>query len=62
MRDKIQVLVVDDEPLARQRLVDLISRSDSLDLLGVATNGHEGVESIQNLDPDLVFLDVQMPG
>lgn len=62
MTNKIQVLIVDDEPLARQRLADLISNAESLELLGMATNGKEAVESIDNLDPDLVFLDVQMPG
>lgn len=58
----IQVLIVDDEPLARQRLVDLIKESESLELAGMATNGKEGIELIADLDPDLVLLDVQMPG
>ena len=58
----LRVLVVDDEPLARQRIVDLLARADGCTVLGTAANGREAVEAIQTLAPDLVFLDVQMPG
>lgn len=62
MGNDLHVLVVDDEPLARKRLVDLIEKANRALLVGTATTGREGVEAIKNLDPDLVFLDVQMPG
>ena len=58
----IRALVVDDEPLARQRIEDLLAKEADVELAGVATNGDEAVESIRLAKPDLVFLDVQMPG
>jgi two-component system LytT family response regulator len=58
----IRALVVDDEPLARQRLEDLLAKEADVALAGVATNGDEAVETILATKPDLVFLDVQMPG
>lgn len=57
----LRVLVVDDEDLARQRVVDLLARDARVDVVGQCSNGFEAVEAIPRLDPDLVFLDVQMP-
>ena len=59
---KLRVLIVDDELLARQRLEDLLAKKDEVELIGMATNGHEAVEAIRTQAPDLVFLDIQMPG
>ncbi len=56
-----RVLVVDDEPLARQRLVDLFAGVEDFDVVGEAENGRDAVEAIDELRPDVVFLDVQMP-
>ena len=58
----IRVLVVDDEPLARQRIEDLLAKEADVELAGTATDGEEAVAAIRKLSPDLVFLDVQMPG
>jgi two-component system LytT family response regulator len=58
----IRVLIVDDEPLARQRIIDLLAHEPDIEIAGTADNGPAAVESIQRLAPDLVFLDVQMPG
>ena len=58
----LRVLIVDDEPLARQRIADLLRHEPNVDIVGEADNGHQAVEKIHALDPDLVFLDVQMPG
>jgi len=58
----LRVLIVDDELLARQRIEDLLAKEEHVELAGQATNGNEAVELIHTLDPDLVFLDVQMPG
>lgn len=58
----LRVLIVDDELLARQRLEDLLSERDDATLVAQAENGREAVEAIQEHTPDLVFLDVQMPG
>jgi len=62
MEQVIRVLIVDDEPLARQRLIDLLAHEPDVEIVGVATNGDGAIEEIRELDPDLVFLDVQMPG
>jgi two-component system LytT family response regulator len=60
--DPVRVLVVDDEPLARMRIEDLLSHVEGAELVGTAANGVEAVDAIRSLHPDLVFLDVQMPG
>jgi len=58
----LRVLVVDDEPLARMRLEDLLRHEPGVEIAGVAENGVQAVDAIRTLRPDLVFLDVQMPG
>ncbi|MDX1532560.1 MAG: response regulator, partial [Rhodothermales bacterium] len=58
----LRVLVVDDEPLARQRLLDLLEAEDDVEVVGTAESGRRAVEQIEAHGPDLVFLDVQMPG
>jgi two-component system LytT family response regulator len=62
MSDRLRVLVVDDEPLARQRIEDLLAKEDDVEIAGTASTGDEAIEAIRTLDADLVFLDVQMPG
>jgi two-component system LytT family response regulator len=58
----IRVLIVDDEALARQRLEDLLAAEEGVEIAGTADNGDAAVRAIRELRPDLVFLDVQMPG
>ena len=58
----LRVLIVDDEPLARQELQYLLESAGDVDVLGVGSNGIEAVELIRTHKPDVVFLDVQMPG
>jgi two-component system LytT family response regulator len=58
----VRVLIADDEPLARQRIEDLLSKETNVEISGTAATGPETVEAIRKLAPDLVFLDVQMPG
>ncbi|HEV7589025.1 MAG TPA: LytTR family DNA-binding domain-containing protein [Longimicrobium sp.] len=58
----VRVLIADDEPLARQRLEDLLRPLPGAEVVGTAADGDEAVEAIRRLRPDLVFLDVQMPG
>jgi two-component system, LytTR family, response regulator len=60
--DPVRVLIVDDEPLARMRIEDVLGHIDGAQVVGSASNGIEAVEQIRSLKPDLVFLDVQMPG
>ena len=58
----LRVLIVDDEALARQRLEDLVRHEPNVEIVGTADNGNAAVTAIRSLRPDLVFLDVQMPG
>lgn len=58
----VEVLIVDDEPLARRRLRTLLRKSDGILVVGECGDGEEAVRAIGTLRPDLVFLDVQMPG
>ena len=61
-RKALRALIVDDEPLARQRVVDLLSHERDVEIVGEIDNGPAAVRGIRSLEPDLVFLDVQMPG
>jgi two-component system LytT family response regulator len=58
----LKTLIVDDEPLARERVSTLLQAEDGIEILGECRDGLEAVAAIQQLSPDLVFLDVQMPG
>ncbi len=58
----ISALVVDDEQLAREELSFLLKDFLEIEILPSATNGLEAVKLIERLEPDVVFLDVQMPG
>ena len=59
--NRIRTLIVDDESLARDLLRHYLSKDDRIELIGECSNGFEGVLAIQELNPDLVFLDIQMP-
>jgi two-component system LytT family response regulator len=56
-----RALVVDDEPLARQRILHLLEKEADFEVVGECANGVEAVKAIEDLNPDLVFLDIQMP-
>ena len=58
---KIRTLIVDDEPLARERMRSLVGVETDMELVGEASNGLEAVDAILGRSPDLVFLDVHMP-
>ena len=58
----IHALIVDDEPLARERLHELLDEAPGVTVVGDAEDGPEAVEAIREQAPNLVFLDVQMPG
>ena len=59
---KIRTLVVDDEPLARERVMSLLQQESDVEIVGECSDGTQAVSAIQEQSPDLVFLDVQMPG
>lgn len=62
MPGRIKTLIVDDEPLARERIRSLLASDPDFEILGEAGNGEEAVIAIDGERPDLLFLDVQMPG
>ena len=57
-----KALIIDDERLARNELKKLLQDFPEIEVIGEATNANEGIEKIESLSPDLIFLDVQMPG
>lgn len=59
---RLRALVVDDEALARHRLVGMLASEPSIDVIGEADGGSAAVRAIVGERPDIVFLDVQMPG
>ena len=58
----LRVLIVDDEPLGRRRVAGLLREQPGVEIVGMIGDGASAVEAIRKLAPDLVFLDVQMPG
>jgi two-component system, LytTR family, response regulator len=60
--NKMRALVVDDEPMARERVLSLLQHEDDVEVVGECSDGEQAIAAIQHQTPDLVFLDVQMPG
>ncbi|MCE1203932.1 MAG: response regulator [Holophagaceae bacterium] len=58
----IRIVVVEDEPLAREHLVELLSELPGVSVVASAENGRHGLAAIAELQPDAVFLDIEMPG
>ncbi len=58
----MKAIIVDDERLARKELTGLLSKHDDIEIVGEAGNTEEALELAKNLEPDIVFLDIQMPG
>ena len=56
-----KVIIVDDEPLGRERICSLLAQETDMDVVAECRNGVEAVEAIREIRPDIVFLDVQMP-
>lgn len=61
MSTKIKTILVDDERLARKELTSMLSEFKQLDIIAECANANEAKEKIEELKPDLVFLDIQMP-
>src|SRR5215212_5117702 len=59
---RVSVVIADDEPLARAGLRDMLADVEWLSVVAEAANGLTAVEAINRLEPELVFLDIQMPG
>ena len=58
---RIRALVVDDEPLARAMIREMLDSDSEVEIVGECANGREAVEAIKSSAPDIVFLDIQMP-
>ena len=58
----MKALIIDDERLARKELISLLSEYDCIEVAGEAVNADDAYEKIKELQPDLLFLDIQMPG
>ena len=58
----MKALIVDDERLARKELMTLLEEHPSIEVVGEAMNADEAVNMVNDLNPDLLFLDIQMPG
>ena len=61
-RQSLKTLIVDDESLARRGLIHRLKAIDDVEVVGEAQNGREALKLIAEKKPDLVFLDIQMPG
>src|SRR2546426_2230882 len=59
---KIRAIVVDDERPARRKIIRFLEAEPEIEVIGEAANGHRALEIIQRDKPDIVFLDIQMPG
>ncbi len=58
---KIRTLIVDDEPLGRERIRTLLREDADVDVVGECADGRQAIAAVERLKPDLLFLDVQMP-
>ncbi len=61
MNEKLRTIIVEDEELARNLMKTFLNDNDDVEIIGECENGFEGVKMINELKPDLVFLDIQMP-
>ncbi|TAM73844.1 chemotaxis response regulator protein-glutamate methylesterase [bacterium] len=62
MKERIRVLVVDDSAFMRRALLKMLENDPSIEVIGTANSGEEGVERVAALRPDVVTMDVEMPG
>ena len=62
MNEKIRVLLVDDHTLVRSGIRSLLQRNDDFEVVGEAGDGLEGIKRARSLKPDVVLLDLHMPG
>jgi two-component system LytT family response regulator len=62
MNNKINAIIVDDEPLSREKIKILASTNEQLEIVGEAKNFSEAKNLISKLNPELLFLDINMPG
>jgi len=59
--EKVKVVIIEDEELGRELIKNYLKEEENVEILAECENGFEGIKAIQDLKPDLVFLDIQMP-
>ncbi len=62
MGEKIHILIADDHPVVREGLATLFSAYDEMELVGQAANGQEAVDKAREVSPDVIIIDLKMPG
>lgn len=62
MAERIRVLIADDHPVVRQGLRTFLSVQEDIEVVGEASDGAEALKAVESLDPDVVLLDLKMPG
>lgn len=62
IKDVITVLIVDDHPLFRQGVIDVLSMSEDISVIAEASNGEEGLQLIRSLQPHIAIVDINLPG
>ncbi|MFN8029084.1 MAG: response regulator transcription factor [Dermatophilaceae bacterium] len=58
----IRLVLVDDQELVRDGIALLLGRNDDMEVVGVGSNGHDAIRLVRELNPDVVLMDVRMPG
>ncbi|MCH7826481.1 MAG: response regulator, partial [Bacteroidetes bacterium] len=61
MRNKIKIIIIDDESLSREITKEYLSAKNNIEIAAECSNGFEAIKKINELKPDLIFLDIQMP-
>ncbi len=61
MQNKIRIIIIDDEALARQITKNYLNKRDDIEIIAECSNGFDAIKKINELKPDLIFLDIQMP-
>ena len=62
MSNKLKAVIVDDERLARNDLISLLAEHDNIEVVGEAADAPSAIKTINKFEPDIIFLDIQMPG
>jgi DNA-binding NarL/FixJ family response regulator len=62
MDEKPRIMIVDDNPRARMALSACLSMLDAIEIIGEASNGEDAVQKVESQSPDMVLMDLQMPG
>jgi DNA-binding NarL/FixJ family response regulator len=58
----MKIVIVDDSPIIRARLITMLDDIDSLEIVGQANSGQEAIDVVSRLNPDAMVLDIRMPG